>query len=159
MKHNISISILLASSLLVSGSLLAKEVYTWRGQSGVNSYSDVPRNLRQAGSGVVNIRTQTVTPIAPPAPDGTSGNQLPQIQGNQGEVSAAELQAQANQRMLEENRQREEANRKTQEANAATKANNCNAAKVNLQYAQTARVENRDQLIRQFQDNVKQYCN
>ena len=65
----------------------------------------------------------------------------------------------AAQKQLEENRARDESNRKVQEQNDAIRASNCNAARINLQHAQTARVQNREQLVQQYQINVNQYCN
>ncbi len=158
MNKKTSITALCAAALMmVSGSLLAEDVYNWRGERGTNTYSDVPRNLRPEGSNILNVRTQTTRPAAVPA--GQQQNQLPQIQGNQGEVSAADLQAQANQKAQEESKVAEEENRRVREENEAIKTSNCNVAKLNLQHAQTARIENRDQLIQQYQNNVNTYCN
>ena len=71
----------------------------------------------------------------------------------------ADLQAMTNQKQMEENQAREEANRKVIEDNNAARASNCNVAKINLQHAQTARIQNREQLIQQYQSNVNQFCN
>lgn len=144
-----------AATMLFSGSLMAEDVYHWRGRS--PTYSDVPRNLVPATSNIVNVRTQTSRPAVAPA--GHQQNQLPQVQNNNGEISATELQAMAAQKQLEENRARDESNRKVQEQNDAIRASNCNAARINLQHAQTARVQNREQLVQQYQINVNQYCN
>ena len=144
-----------AATMLFSGSLMAEDVYQWHGRS--PTYSDVPRNLVPATSNIVNVRTQTSRPAV--APPGQQQNQLPQVQNNNGEISATELQAMAAQKQLEENRARDESNRKVQEQNDAIRASNCNAARINLQHAQTARVQNREQLVQQYQINVNQYCN
>lgn len=144
-----------AATMLFSGSLMAEDVYHWKGRS--PTYSDVPRNLVPATSNIVNVRTQTSRPAVAPA--GHQQNQLPQVQNNNGEISATELQAMAAQKQLEENRARDESNRKVQEQNDAIRASNCNAARINLQHAQTARVQNREQLVQQYQINVNQYCN
>ena len=144
-----------AATMLFSGSLMAEDVYQWNGRS--PTYSDVPKNLIPASSNIVNVRTQTSRPAV--APPGQQQNQLPQVQNNNGEISAADLQAMANQKQMEENQAREEANRKVIEDNNAARASNCNVAKINLQYAQTARIQNREQLIQQYQNNVNQYCN
>ena len=144
-----------AATMLFSGSLMAEDVYHWNSRS--PTYSDVPRNLVPATSNIVNVRTQTSRPAVAPA--GHQQNQLPQVQNNNGEISATELQAMAAQKQLEENRARDESNRKVQEQNDAIRANNCNAARINLQHAQTARVQNREQLVQQYQINVNQYCN
>ena len=144
-----------AATMLFSGSLMAEDVYQWNGRS--PTYSDVPKNLIPASSNIVNVRTQTSRPAV--APPGQQQNQLPQVQNNNGEISAADLQAMANQKQMEENQAREEANRKVIEDNKAARASNCNVAKINLQHAQTARIQNREQLIQQYQNNVNQYCN
>jgi hypothetical protein len=144
-----------AATMLFSGSLMAEDVYHWNSRS--PTYSDVPRNLVPATSNIVNVRTQTSRPAV--APSGHQQNQLPQVQNNNGEISATELQAMAAQKQLEENRARDESNRKVQEQNDAIRASNCNAARINLQHAQTARVQNREQLVQQYQINVNQYCN
>lgn len=145
--------VMLSAVLLSSGGLMADtEVY----RCGGSNYSSVPTNLRKQGCEIVNLRTQTVRSAVPQS---TQGNQLPQINGNQGEISAADLQAAANRKAEEERKALEEANRKQMEQNAATKASNCNVARMNLQHAQTARVENRDQLVQQYQNNVNLYCN
>ena len=144
-----------AATMLFSGSLMAEDVYQWNGRS--PTYSDVPKNLIPASSNIVNVRTQTSRPAV--APPGQQQNQLPQVQNNNGEISAADLQAMANQKQMEENQAREESNRKVIEDNNAARASNCNVAKINLQYAQTARIQNREQLIQQYQNNVNQYCN
>ena len=143
------------ATMLFSGSLMAEDVYHWKGRS--PTYSDVPKNLVPATSNIVNVRTQTSRPAV--APPGQQQNQLPQVQNNNGEISATELQAMAAQKQLEENRARDESNRKVQEQNDAIRASNCNAARINLQHAQTARVQNREQLVQQYQINVNQYCN
>ena len=144
-----------AATMLFSGSLMAEDVYHWNGRS--PTYSDVPKNLVPATSDIVNVRTQTSRPAV--APVGQQQNQLPQVQNNNGEISAADLQAMANQKQMEENQAREEANRKVIEDNKAARASNCNVAKINLQHAQTARIQNREQLIQQYQSNVNQFCN
>ena len=144
-----------AATMLFSGSLMAEDVYQWNGRS--PTYSDVPKNLIPASSNIVNVRTQTSRPAV--APPGQQQNQLPQVQNNNGEISAADLQAMANQKQMEENQAREESNRKVIEDNNAARASNCNVAKINLQYAQTARIQNREQLVQQYQSNVNQFCN
>ena len=45
------------------------------------------------------------------------------------------------------------------EENEAARASACSTAKINLQHAQTARIQNREQLVQQYQNNVNQYCN
>ncbi len=144
-----------AATMLFSGSLMAEDVYHWNGRS--PTYSDVPKNLVPATSNIVNVRTQTSRPAV--APPGHQQNQLPQVQNNNGEISAADLQAMANQKQLEENKAIEDANRKVREENEAARASACSTAKINLQHAQTARIQNREQLVQQYQSNVNQFCN
>ena len=105
----------------------------------------------------VAVNDETSRPAVAPA--GHQQNQLPQVQNNNGEISAADLQAMANQKQLEENKAIEDANRKVREENEAARTSACNTAKINLQHAQTARIQNREQLIQQYQNNVNQYCN
>lgn len=156
MNKKLSLSAAFAAAMLFSGSLMAKDVYFWRGGRG-ETYSDVPKNMVPATSNILNVRTQTTRPAV--APPGQRQNQLPQIDKNTGEISATELQAIAAQKQIEENRANEEANRKIREQNEAARASNCNAAKINLQAAQSARGQNREQLIQQYQSNVNQFCN
>ncbi|MBH5330119.1 DUF4124 domain-containing protein [Eikenella sp. S3360] len=156
MNKKLSLLAACAAAMLFSGSLMAEDVYEWK-TGRVSNYSDVPRNLTPATSNIVNVRTQTSRPAA--APVSQQQNQLPQVQNNTGEISAADLQAMANQKQMEENKATEDANRKVQEQNEAARASNCNVAKLNLQHAQTARIQNREQLVQQYQNNVNQYCN
>ena len=125
----------LTAALLSSAALTgAAEVYTWKGTSG-NSYSDTPNRLQPKRSGVVNIRTHNVKPAVAPA------------------VAASEPVAeQPNEQVAEQNKQIEEQNRQN-------KLENCKIAKINRQVAESARLANRDSLIKQYQNDVNKYCN
>ena len=125
----------LTAALLSSAALTgAAEVYTWKGTSG-NSYSDTPNRLQPKRSGVVNIRTHNVKPAVAPA------------------VAASEpVVEQPNEQVAEQNKQIEEQNRQN-------KLENCKIAKINRQVAESARLANRDSLIKQYQNDVNKYCN
>ena len=125
----------LITALLSSAALTgAAEVYTWKGTSG-NSYSDTPHRLQPKRSGVVNIRTHNVKPAVAPA------------------VAASEpVVEQPNEQVAEQNKQIEEQNRQN-------KLENCKIAKINRQVAESARLANRDSLIKQYQNDVNKYCN
>lgn len=128
----------LTAALLSSAALTgAAEVYTWKGASG-NSYSDTPNRLQPKRSGVVNIRTHNVKPA----------------------VAASEPVAeQPNEQVAEQNKQIEERNKKIEEQNRQNKLENCKIAKINRQVAESARLANRDSLIKQYQNDVNKYCN
>ena len=132
----------LTAALLSSAALTGvAEVYTWKGASG-NSYSDTPNRLQPKRSGVVNIRTHNVKPAVAPA------------------VAASEPVAeQPNEQVAEQNKQIEERNKKIEEQNRQNKLENCKIAKINRQVAESARLANRDSLIKQYQNDVNKYCN
>lgn len=132
----------LTAALLSSAALTgAAEVYTWKGTSG-NSYSDTPNRLQPKRSGVVNIRTHNVKPAVAPA------------------IAASEPVAeQPNEQVAEQNKQIEERNKKIEEQNRQNKLENCKIAKINRQVAESARLANRDSLIKQYQNDVNKYCN
>ena len=133
-------SLLLACTLCASAAFAAGDVYTWKGRNGGNSYSDVPRRLQPEHSGIVNIRTHSVSPAAvkPASAAGTG--------------SLAEQQAKLNKQVEEQNKKIEEENRQRQE-------DNCKAARLNRQFAETARSNNREALIQRYESDVKRYCN
>lgn len=131
----------LTAALLSSAALTgAAEVYTWKGASG-NSYSDTPNRLQPKRSDVVNIRTHNVKPAVTPA------------------VAASEPVAEPKEQVAEQNKQIEERNKKIEEQNRQNKLENCKIAKINRQVAESARLANRDSLIKQYQNDVNKYCN
>ena len=133
----------LTAALLSSAALTcAAEVYTWKGASG-NSYSDTPNRLQPKRSGVVNIRTHNVKPAVAPA------------------VAASEPVAeQPNEQVAEQNKQIEERNKKNRRAKPPKQAGKtAKIAKINRQVAESARLANRDSLIKQYQNDVNKYCN
>lgn len=136
--------LLLISGMLFSGSVSVAEVYTWKNKSGGNSYSDVPQNLKISQSGTVNIRTRTVTP--PPAPKAEEG-------------SLADKQKDLNNAIAEENKKIEEQNKKVEEENRLQKESNCKIARMNRQFAETARIANRDEFVKRYDADVAKFCN
>jgi len=140
-------SLLLACTLCASAAFAAGDVYTWKGRNGGNSYSDVPRRLQPEHSGIVNIRTHSVSPAAvkPASAAGTG--------------SLAEQQAKLNEKILAQNKQVEEQNKKVEEENRKNKEDNCRIARVNRQFAESARTANRDDLIKHYQSDINKYCN
>lgn len=134
MKSSVLKTCLIAALLSSAALTGAAEVYTWKGASG-NSYSDTPNRLQPKRSGVVNIRTHNVRPAVAPA------------------AAASEPVAeQPNEQVAEQNKQIEEQNRQN-------KLENCKIAKINRQVAESARLANRDSLIKQYQNDVNKYCN
>ena len=121
--------------------------YTWKGRNGGNSYSDVPRRLQPEHSGIVNIRTHSVSPAAvkPASAAGTG--------------SLAEQQVKLNDQIAMQNKQVEEQNKKIEEENRQRQEDNCKAARLNRQFAETARSNNREALIQRYESDVKRYCN
>ena len=86
---------------LLAGTAFAAEteVFNWRSRNGDNVYSDTPYKMQMGRSNVINIRTGTVIPPAPAASPMEN-------------MSPAEQQAIANQRIAEQNRKIEEENAK-----------------------------------------------
>jgi signal peptide, YSIRK family len=75
------------------------------------------------------------------------------------EGTLAEQQAKLNERMLAKNKLIEEQNKKIEEENRKNKEDNCRIARMNQQSAESARVANRDDLIKRYQGDVAKYCN
>lgn len=135
----------LISGMLVSGGLSAK-VYTWKNKSGGNSYSDVPQNLKVSESGTVNIHTRTVTP--PTAPKAAESG-----------ASLADKQKELSDAVAEENKKIEERNKKVEEENRLQKEGNCKIARMNRQFAETARIANREEFVKRYDADVAKFCN
>ena len=75
-------------------------------------------------------------------------------------VAASEPVAeQPNEQVAEQNKQIEERNKKIEEQNRQNKLENCKIAKINRQVAESARLANRDSLIKQYQNDVNKYRN
>lgn len=136
----------LASLLLVSASLYAADVYSWKKPNGTNAYSDAPLNLRTTSMNKVNIRTQTVQAAAPAeqAVSGTDG--------------LADEQHKLNQKLADRNKQIEKQNQKVAEENKQQQEENCKTARLNRAFAESARTANRDALIGRYDADIAKYC-
>lgn len=136
--------VLLVLALATSAAFASDAPYTWK-NSGVSSYSDTPPNLQVENIGIMNVKTQSVTPIAQPkSEDSYEG------------LSLTEKQAKLNEEFAEANRKIEEENKKRLEA---INAENCSTAQANLRNVQTAtRIENREAMISRYQSDVSKYC-
>ncbi|ASK26721.1 DUF4124 domain-containing protein [Neisseria chenwenguii] len=138
--------LILATVAFSAVTLPAAEVYTWKNSKGGTIYSDTPNRLRADKSGVMNIRTHSVSqPQAPAAPE-TAG-------------SLAEEQGKLNDKIVQANKQIEEQNKKIEEQNRLQKEDNCKAARLNRQFADSARTNNREALIQRYEADVNKYCN
>ncbi|MDO5640194.1 MAG: DUF4124 domain-containing protein [Neisseria sp.] len=139
----------LAATMLASAQLPAAEVFTWKNSNGANTYSDVPRNLKPAHANMVNVRTRSVTPAAPaqPAAPADGGNSL------------ADQQKQLSDEIARQNKQVEEQNKKIDEENRLQKEANCKTARMNRQFAESARISNRAALLQRYDNDIAQFCN
>ena len=141
--------LLLTVALSVSASLSAKEVFNWKDSRGVNTYSDVPRNLQPAQSNLMNVNTQTVTQAVPPA--ATPGEQA-------ASGSIAEQQLQLSQQIAAQNKAIEANNKKIEDANRQQKEDNCKAARLNRAAAEGARTENRAAFLARYDADIQKFC-
>lgn len=141
--------LLLALVLGVSASLSAKEVFNWKDSRGVNTYSDVPRNLQPAQSNLMNVNTQTVSQAVPPAA-------APGAQAASGSI--AEQQLQLSQQIAAQNKATEENNKKIEEANRQQKEDSCKTARLNRTAAEGARTENRTALLARYEADIQKFC-
>ena len=95
----------------------------------------------------MNVRTHTIyQPVKAPAAAPSEG-------------SIAEQQNQLNQRITEANKQIEAQNQKIAEDNQAMKDDNCKAARLNRDYAESARANNREALKQRYDADISKYCN
>ena len=125
--------------------------FFWEEGNGVNKYSDTPRNLVGAGVQVLNVRTHTSTQLEQQTVGGET------INDEDKSLSLAERQAKLNAEIAADNKRREEENKRRMEE---AKKSNCKAATLNLQNAQTAnRMQNREEAIARYQNDVSKYCN
>ena len=141
--------ITLLGVLMASGTLYAQEVYSWKSKSGTNTYSDAPRNLKPTQANVINVRTQTVTPIAPVVAAASTATP----------DSLADEQADLNNRMAQQNKEIEERNKKIAEENRVQKEADCKRAQLNLSLAESARVPNREELLKRYNEDITHFCN
>lgn len=137
---------LLTFALTLAAAASANSVYTWRNANGNPTYSDVPQRLQPARSNTMNVRTHTVyRPAAAPAAE-------------QPEGSIAEQQSRLNQKITDANKQIEAQNQKIAEENQAMKDDNCKAARLNREYAESARTNNREALKQRYDADISKYC-
>lgn len=96
--------VLLLGSLLVSGSVSAasSEVYRWKEKSGVNTYSDVPYQLKPTASTAINIRTNKVTP---PANSTVQPASVTTVGDPNATPSLAEQQARVSEQIAQQNKE------------------------------------------------------
>ncbi|PSJ80833.1 DUF4124 domain-containing protein [Neisseria iguanae] len=147
MKTTLTYTLLTLCFSLTAAAASADSVYAWRNTNGTTTYSDVPHRLQPARSNTMNIRTHTVyRPIKAVASEQTEG-------------SVTEQQNQLNQKITEVNKQIEAQNQKIAEDNQAMKDDNCKAARLNRNYAESARTNNREALKQRYDADISKYCN
>ena len=141
------------------GMASANGVFTWKGKSGNQVYSDTPRNLSTQNVSTMNIRSHTVTKIeTKPASDTIQGGKIG-VEGDGKDKSLADQQADLNAKMAAENKKKEEENKKIEEQNQKVNAENCTRAKMNLNNVQTSnRVNDREKLAAGYQQDISRYC-
>lgn len=145
MKKNLIHVLAVSGMFLALAPLSSAEVYTWKGRSGSVVYSDVPNQLKPSRSATVNVRTHNVhLPQAQPATE-------------DGDTSLAEQQGRLNEKITHSNKQIEEQNKKIEEQNQQMKADNCKTARLNRQFAESARAQ-RDALISRYDADINKYC-
>ena len=149
--------VLLLGSLLVSGSVSAasSEIYRWREKSGVNTYSDVPYQLKPTASTTINIRTNKVTP---PANSTVQPASVTTVGDPNATPSLADQQAKVNEQIVQQNKEAEKRNKEVEEQNKQIAEANCKTAQMNLSFAQNARTDKREALIQRFNQEVAKYC-
>lgn len=142
-------AILLALVLGLSTAAGAKEVFNWKSSRGVNTYADVPKDLKPSQSNLLNVRAHTVTQT-------TAAAVAPEAQMASGSISDQQMKlseqvAAQNKAIEEKNRQIEAQNRKQQE-------DNCKAARLNRSIAESARSNNRDALLARYDADIQKFC-
>ena len=143
-------AVVIAGLLAASFGVTAADVFTWRTGTGTRAYSDVPQNLRTHNVSTVNVRTHTSTPLVTEQPP------LTNVNAAASGASIADQQLKLNQQIAQQNKEIEERNKKMAEE---TKQKNCKTAQMNLNMAQSARTEQRAQLVQRYQGDVGKYCN
>ena len=99
-----STKIVLSLALIsMVGMASANGVFTWKGKSGNQVYSDTPRNLSTQNVSTMNVRSHTVTKIeSKPASDTIQGGKIG-VEGGGKEKSLADQQADLNAKMAADN--------------------------------------------------------
>ncbi|MDF7676273.1 DUF4124 domain-containing protein [Neisseriaceae bacterium ESL0693] len=142
MRNNILktlILIALFSSVCTAG---AKEVFRWQ-ERGHSAYSDTPNRLTPVESDTFNVRTQTVSTAQAAS-------------ASEPEESAVDKQ---NKKIRNDNKKIEEQNKKIAEQNQNMRQEACKTARLNRQMADSVRANNRDALIKRYDQDVNTYCN
>ena len=149
--------VLLLGSLLVSGGVSAasSEVYRWKEKNGVNTYSDVPYQLKPTASTTINIRTNKVTP---PVNSTVQPASVTTVGDPNATPSLADQQAKVNEQIAQQNKEAEKRNKEVEEQNKQIAEANCKTAQMNLSFAQNARTDKREALIQRFNQEVAKYC-
>ena len=151
MRHKVlktSLATLLLSSILIVN---AAEVFTWRDSKGNNQYSDAPKQLVPANTQTFNVRTHTTTSLAPPVQNASlSASDVD---------SLAAQQALVNRKIEEQNRQTAEKNKKIDEQNRKNREDACKTSKINRRIAENMRTNQRDSLIKRYDDEIRNNCN
>ncbi len=151
MRHKvlkISLVTLLLSSILIVN---AAEVFTWRDSKGNNQYSDAPKQLVPANTQKFNVRTHTTTSLAPPVQNASlSASDVD---------SLAAQQALVNRKIEEQNRQTAEKNKKIDEQNRKNREDACKTSKINRSIAENLRTSQRDNLIKRYDEEIRNNCN
>ena len=141
------------------GMASANGVFTWKGKSGNQVYSDTPRNLSTNNVSTMNIRSHTVTKIETQAKSDTIQGGTIGVEGDGKEKSLAEQQAELSAKIAADNKAKEEANKKIEEQNKKLNEENCTRAKMNLNNVQTSnRVNDREKLSAGYQQDIDRYC-
>ncbi len=151
MRHKVlktSLATLLLSSILIVN---AAEVFTWRDSKGNNQYSDAPKQLVPANTQKFNVRTHTTTSLAPPVQNASlSASDVD---------SLAAQQALVNRKIEEQNRQTAEKNKKIDEQNRKNREDACKTSKINRRIAENLRTSQRDNLIKRYDEEIRNNCN
>lgn len=151
MRHKVlktSLATLLLSSILIVN---AAEVFTWRDSKGNNQYSDAPKQLVPANTQKFNVRTHTTTSLAPPVQNASlSASDVD---------SLAAQQALVNRKIEEQNRQTAEKNKKIDEQNRKNREDACKTSKINRSIAENLRTSQRDNLIKRYDEEIRNNCN
>ncbi|MCO6504210.1 MAG: DUF4124 domain-containing protein [Snodgrassella sp.] len=143
-----SLATILLSSIIVVN---AAEVFTWRDSKGNNEYSDAPKHLIPANAQKFNVRTHATTSLAPP-------RQTAAVSASDVDSLAAQ-QALVNRRIEEQNRQTAEQNKKIQEQNRKNREEACKTSQINRKIAENMRTNQRETLIKRYDEEIRNNCN
>lgn len=134
-----------ALAVAVPALSLGEVYYTWQGTNGIRVYSDTSK---LDADGVVKVEGGTgfSTYVAPKNDKKVDTSKM----------SIEEKKLLLDQEILEERKKRQE---KAEKQKQEERKNNCNIAKLNLTAIQSAeRAANRDELIAQYQQEIKRFC-